>query len=137
MKKTILSILFLLFAFVQFVQSQCLPATNIVATNLTSTSVVLSWTDPNTTSSTQYALTYSVAGGTGGSTLSPVVNPFQIGGLTPCTNYLVTITINCGSGNTSVGSPFNFTTSCSASFGQPLNLTQCLDLQTLEHTFYK
>ena len=130
MKKTILSILFLLFAFVQFVQSQCLPATNIVATNLTSTSVVLSWTDPNTTSSTQYALTYSVAGGTGGSTLSPVVNPFQIGGLTPCTTYLVTITINCGSGNTSVGTPFNFTTSCSASFGQPLNLTQCLDLQT-------
>lgn len=129
MKKTILSVLFLLFAFVQFVQSQCLPPTNISVSNLTSTSVTVSWTDPNTTSGNQYVLTYAAAGSTGGSTLSPVVNPFQIGGLTPCTSYLVTVTTNCGSGSTSSDAVLTFTTSCSNGYGQPLNLTQCIDEQ--------
>lgn len=130
MKKTILSALFLLFACVQFVQSQCLPPTNIFASNITSTSVTLSWIDPNPNGGNQFTLSYSASGSSGGSTLTPVVNPFQISGLTPCTTYVVTVTTNCGSGSISTGTVLTFATTCSTGFGQPLNLTQCFDEQT-------
>lgn len=131
MKKIILQNLFLLFAFVQFAQSQCMPPQNVIATNITATSAVVGWTDPNTNSGNQYTLSYAVNGTTVGSTLTPVVNPFPLNGLTPCTTYTVSITVNCSVALSSNPATFTFMTACSGTaFNQPQNLSQCVDSQS-------
>lgn len=130
MKKIILFSLLLFVGLTQVVFSQCLSATNLIATNVTATSATVSWLDPNVNSGNQYILSYTLNGATAGSTLSPVVNPFQLNGLTPCSTYSVTVTINCGTGN-SIPTTITFTTSCTgSSFNQPQNLTQCVSSQS-------
>ena len=128
MKKFLLSTLFLIF--VQFIQAQCLSATNLIATNVSATSAVIGWTDPNPNPDGQYILSYSVNGTTVGSTLSPVVNPFVLNGLNPCTTYSVTITIACSNNTNSIPSTISFMTTCGAFFNQPQNLFQCVNPQT-------
>lgn len=130
MKKIVLFSLLLFVGLTQVVFSQCMSATNLTATNVMATSATISWLDPNVNSGGQYILSYTLNGSTAGSTLSPVVNPFQLNGLTPCSTYTVTVTINCGAGN-SIPTTFTFTTSCTgSSFNQPQNLSQCVDSQT-------
>jgi len=115
--------------FTQVVLSQCLSATNLIATNVTATSAVIGWTDPNPNPDGQYILSYSVNGTTVGSTLSPVANPFVLNGLNPCTTYTVTITIACSNNTNSIPSTISFMTTCGAFFNQPQNLVQCVNPQ--------
>lgn len=129
MKKVLLTTFFLIF--VQLIQAQCLSATNLTATNVTGTSAVIGWIDPNPNPDGQYILSYSVNGTTIGSTLSPVVNPFVLNGLNPCTTYSVTITIACSNNINSIPSSITFMTNCNSSaFNQPQDLSECVNQQS-------
>lgn len=135
MKKTILSALFLLFAFMQLAQSQCLEPTNVNTTNITETSAVLSWNDPNANSSNIYEITLALNGTTMGTAFISTTNPFVLTGLVPCSTYMGTITANCDigipGGLNSPSVPFTFNTTCNGGiFGQPLSLSQCVDEQS-------
>lgn len=127
MKKILLTALFLILA--QLGQSQCVSPTNVIATNVTATSAVIGWTDPNP--SGQYTLSYTISGAAVGSTLTPVANPFVLNGLTPCATYTVTITTSCATNINSIPVSITFSTSCTGTtFNQPQNLNQCVNAQT-------
>ena len=129
MKKTLLQSIFLLFAFVQFVQSQCLPPQNLIVTNITATSAVIGWTDPNP--SDTYEITLSVNGISLGAPFITTMNPYVFTGLTPCSSYSGTIKTICSPTSVSDLAGFSFMTTCNGgTFNQPQSLTQCVDEQS-------
>ncbi len=131
MKKTILYTLFLFSAFVQFVHSQCLEPTNIFTSNITATSAVVGWSDPNPNPGNAYEITLSYNGNSIGGPFVTTVNPYVLTGLTPCGSYQVTIKTICSP--TSISNPVlvTFMTTCNpGNFNQPQNLSQCIDSQT-------
>lgn len=131
MKKTLLQTIFLFFAFVHFVQSQCIPPTNVFTSNITETSAILGWSDPNPNSGNTYEIALSLNGVSLGAPFVSTMNPYVFTGLTPCTTYSGTINTICTP--TSISNPVSFTfmTTCNGQmFNQPQSLTQCVDSQS-------
>lgn len=94
LKKLLLSFL-TYFTFVAY--SQCLVPTGMNSTNITVTSVVLSWTsNSTTTSSFDIEIVVSGTAPTGVPTHSNVTAPFVLTGLTPSTNYCFFVRSVCG-----------------------------------------
>ena len=90
----------------------CSPSTALTASNITSTSVDLSWTAGGGTS---FNLEYGPSGfGSGnGTVVNGVANPYTLSGLNPQTTYDFYIQDDCGAGGTSPWSgPVSFTTLC-------------------------
>ncbi|CAM4353472.1 DUF7619 domain-containing protein [Flavobacterium terrigena] len=131
MRKTLLQTLFLLFAFVQFVQAQCLQPSGIFTSNITETSAVVSWTDPNVNSGAIYGINIVPSGtAPGTSFVSTASSPYQFTGLMPCTSYNVTLITYCSPNVVSDPTTVIFSTTCSGGlFNQPQNLSQCVDDQ--------
>ena len=80
----------------------CFPLSNFGTANLTTTSIDLSWTDPNTAGS--YQIEWDTAGfaqGTGNLVLT-TSNPYNLTGLTAFTNYDWYVRAICGPADTSV-----------------------------------
>ncbi|NHM01671.1 DUF7619 domain-containing protein [Flavobacterium difficile] len=132
MKKTILSVLILFFASLQFVQSQCMPPNNVLVTNVTDTTAVVSWSDPNTSSGNMYQITLAQNGITIGSPFVVTSIPFVFTGLTPCSTYSCNISTICSTTSNSNPVPFVFNTGCNGggNLGQPQSLVQCVDEQS-------
>jgi hypothetical protein len=91
----------------------CLPPSNVTATNITSGSAIINWVENGV--STNWQLEYGTFGFTPGSgTLMNLTDTFyQISGLLPLTTYQVYVKSICGGGMESSWSPaYSFTTSC-------------------------
>lgn len=131
MKKTILQTLFLFFALVQFAQSQCVSPQNVIVTNITATSAVVGWTDPNPNSGNTYEIALSLNGVSLGAPFVSTINPYVFTGLTPCSTYSGTIKTICTPASVSNPVSFTFMTTCNGgNFNQPQNLSQCVDNQS-------
>ncbi|MDO7875195.1 fibronectin type III domain-containing protein [Hymenobacter sp. ASUV-10] len=85
----------------------CPAVTNLAVSNLTSTSGTVSFTGP--TNGTSYLVTYTPTGGTG-TTITAPSSPVQLTGLTANTPYSVCVVADCGSGQQSVSTCVNFST---------------------------
>jgi hypothetical protein len=106
--------------------SPCPAATNLTATTITQTGATLTFTAP--VGASGYTLTYSANGGpaipvTPGPTGSPVV----LTGLSLGTVYTVTLTTNCGGGQTSLPARFAFTTPQAAAPYAPLPVSESFE----------
>lgn len=104
----------------------CVAPTQLMVTNVSETSAVLSWTANG--NETVWNLMISA----NGVTTMPIVvqqNPFVVTGLTCGTVYVFSVSANCGNDGTSATSDwFTFATgSCAPQSGQPINLTVCGD----------
>jgi len=131
MKKTLLQTLFLFFTLVHFAQSQCLPPANVFVTNITETSAVVGWTDPNPNSGTTYEIALSLNGVSLGTSFISTVNPYVLTGLMPCGTYQGTVKTICTPTSSSTPVSFTFMTTCNGqNFNQPQSLSQCIDEQT-------
>ncbi|KAA9325508.1 T9SS type A sorting domain-containing protein [Hymenobacter busanensis] len=87
----------------------CTPPTVVAANSLTSTSASISFTA--SASATSYTVTYTPQGGSATTiTPAPTASPVALTGLTPSTQYTVTVTSNCAGGLTAAASSITFTT---------------------------
>lgn len=94
----------------------CYPVTNIAVSNITGTSVDLSWND-NNTNPDSWTVIYGAPGfdpATAGTSVTTTTNPFTLTGLTPQTSYDVYVRANCvtGSDVSALSSVYNFATTC-------------------------
>lgn len=123
----------------------CLEPNTLIASNVTATSVDLSWVSPSVTQfDFEYAIQAPGAGIPAGAgspvgDVSVVGEGFDINGnaLTSNTSYEVYVRSDCGGGDFSpwVG-PINFTTSIEVVCGTPVNTTYCYtDNDTTSWTF--
>ena len=95
----------------------CLEPSDLTASNITSSSADLSWTDNNTPAATSWDIELGVSGftPTGTPTQSGVTNPYTYTGLTEDTYYDWYVRANCGSRDDSPWSgPHTFHTACAA-----------------------
>nr|HPR58582.1 fibronectin type III domain-containing protein [Bacteroidales bacterium] len=93
--------------------SGCFPPGLLVATNITTTSADLGWTDVNTPPAAGYDIEIGPAGftPTGVPTHSAVTNPFTVTGLSPVTPYDWYVRSDCGTDDVSNwAGPGSFTT---------------------------
>ncbi|MEI6853366.1 MAG: GEVED domain-containing protein, partial [Bacteroidota bacterium] len=93
----------------------CIAPTAPTASNVTSSSAHLSWTDPTATLfNIKYAIgTFDPL--TAGTLVSGVANPYTLSGLTPTTTYNYYVQANCGGSDlSSWAGPYSFTTQCIA-----------------------
>jgi hypothetical protein len=91
----------------------CVAPTALTATNISSTSADLAWTDSTATSWEIEWDTASFTPGTGTALLTGT-NPHSLAGLTPSTSYDYYVRTICGAGDSSVWSgPITFETACS------------------------
>lgn len=89
----------------------CLTATNVEANNITTTSAMISWIDPNNASS--YNIEYGMSGFSlgSGTILMAASTSTNLSGLQPDTSYDVYVQVQCSSSNlSSFTSVFSFTT---------------------------
>ena len=94
----------------------CLTAGNMTASNITTSSVDLAWTDNNTVTAGSYIVEYGPTGFTrgAGTMVSATTSPFNLTGLMAATDYDVYIRPFCGVGDTAAyTAPLNLTTACS------------------------
>lgn len=92
----------------------CFKPLSLTASNVTSTSLDLGWTDPN--SASNFEIEYDTAGFVQGTATATIVtaNPTSITGLTPNTQYDFYVRAICGAADTSAwSSAGSFRTSCS------------------------
>jgi hypothetical protein len=95
----------------------CLEPSDLSASNITTNSADLSWTDNNTPAATSWDIELGVSGftPTGTPTQSGVTNPYTYTGLTENTTYDWYVRANCGSRDDSPWSgPHTFHTACAA-----------------------
>ncbi|KAA9338229.1 T9SS type A sorting domain-containing protein [Hymenobacter busanensis] len=87
----------------------CNPVTNLTAGSITSTSASLTFTPAS--AGTGYTVTYTPQGGSATTvTPAPTASPVALSGLTPGTQYTVSVVSNCGGGQTSTAATTTFTT---------------------------
>ena len=87
----------------------CAPVTALAATNVTTTTASLTFTPAST--GTTYTVTYTPQGGSATTvTPAPTGSPVALSGLTPNTQYTVSVVTNCGGGQTSAAATTTFTT---------------------------
>ena len=87
----------------------CAPPTALTAGSITSTSASVSFTPGN--GNTSYVVTYTPQGGSATTiTPAPTTSPVALTGLTPSTQYTVSVTGNCAGGQTSPAATTTFTT---------------------------
>ncbi|MDX1651191.1 MAG: choice-of-anchor J domain-containing protein [Brumimicrobium sp.] len=101
-------------------QPSCLKPINLMVSNITASSIDLSWTSQGT--ETMWNIEYGPSGFTQGTgtTLSTVNNPETIGGLTGATSYDFYVQADCGGGDLSVWQgPVSAFTSCPPTFPTP------------------
>ena len=94
----------------------CYPVTNVAASNVTATSVDLSWNDNNGTPDS-WTVIYGAPGfdpATAGTSVTATTNPFTLTGLTAQTSYDVYVRANCvtGSDVSALSSVYSFATTC-------------------------
>lgn len=126
MKKITLSILSTL-CFVVTLWSQCTPPTNLSVSNVTGTTAVVSWMDANNALS--FNIQLAANGTTIGTSFVTNTSPYVFTGLSCSTTYTVQVAANCDNANNSspFSAPITFTTlPCTATFGQPQNMTNCI-----------
>ena len=106
----------------------CPKPSNISASNITTTSADLDWTETNT--ATTWDIEYVLSGDAPSGTPNEVgitAKPFGLTGLSPATSYDFYVRADCGAGTTSVfQGPYTFTTTCSP--------TSNLDAQNITET---
>ncbi|WP_333599222.1 DUF7619 domain-containing protein [Flavobacterium sp.] len=103
----------------------CPAPTAVVATNITGTSAVISWTA--TGNETSWFINLAL-NGTPATTLVTSQNPYVLTGLNCGAVYTVTITSICTVGQNASTTPYTFSTqACIPYAGQPTNLSQCSD----------
>ncbi len=93
----------------------CLPVSALTASNITSMSADLGWTENNTPASMMWNIEWGTAGFSQGSgtVVAASTNPYNLSGLTPSTAYEFYVQSDCGSGDLSLWvGPFAFTTEC-------------------------
>jgi uncharacterized repeat protein (TIGR01451 family) len=129
MKKQLL----FLFAFLVFrvAYAQCPAPLDLIITNVTNTSAVLSWTDNNQPNTAQWQVLLLPAGVSPGPNdwgMAASTDPFVITNL-ECNNvYAAYVQSICNGTSLSAWSePVFFETSCSPQSGWPIDLTQCSD----------
>lgn len=110
---------------VTVVASPCVAATNLTATTITPTGATLTFTAPAGASG--YTLTYAANGGFTTLTPAPTGSPVNLAGLSPGTAYTVTLTTNCGGGQTSVPAIFAFNTTQAAAPYAPLPVSESFE----------
>jgi GEVED domain/Fibronectin type III domain/Secretion system C-terminal sorting domain len=96
----------------------CPNVRNLTATALTSTTASVAFSA--SPAGTSYTVTYTPAGGTATTvTPAPTASPVSLAGLSPFTTYTVSVTANCGGGQTSTAQTATFTTFpyCTTSLG--------------------
>lgn len=88
----------------------CFPPSDVVVSNITTTSADVAWTNNN--ASTTWNIEYGPVGFTPGSgtTVNGVTNPYTITGLSDTTSYEVRVQSDCGSGDLSSWANQQFTT---------------------------
>ncbi|MFA5574912.1 MAG: fibronectin type III domain-containing protein [Brumimicrobium sp.] len=88
----------------------CFPPSDVVVSNITTTSADVAWTNNN--ASTTWNIEYGPVGFTPGSgtTVNGVTNPYTITGLSDTTSYEVRVQSDCGSGDLSYWANQQFTT---------------------------
>jgi hypothetical protein len=100
------------FNYVDGTPPACLAPSALTATNLTSASAQLGWTENGT--ATLWNIEYGVSGFTpgAGTTLSGVTNSYLLNGLTSNTIYQYYVQADCGGTSSTWAGPFTFTTPC-------------------------
>ena len=93
---------------VALASTACPPPTALAAGSITSSSATITFTPAS--GATSYVVTYTRQGNAP-QTVSTAASPVTLSGLTPAAFYSVTVTTDCGGGNTSAAtSPITFTT---------------------------
>ncbi len=101
--------------FVYELAPSCLDPTILTATNITSNSADLGWTENNPTPSTMWDVEWDTTGftpGTGNMVSGTTSNPHTISGLLSNTTYEFYVRAQCGSSNSPWSGPYSFTTLC-------------------------
>lgn len=89
----------------------CLPPSALTATNITSNSAELSWTDSN--GSSAWEVEYGLSGFTPGTgTMATTTNPYILGSLASATVYQYYVRSDCGGSFSTWSGPYSFTTLC-------------------------
>ncbi|WP_460500548.1 beta strand repeat-containing protein, partial [Hymenobacter agri] len=98
---------------IEFTPPACQAVTALAFGSITSTSASITFTAPTGgAGANSYTVTYTPAGGTATTvTPNPTASPVALTGLTPSTNYTVTVTTNC-TGATSPSATGTFRTAC-------------------------
>ena len=88
----------------------CIPVTALAAGSITATGATITFTPP--AGASNYTVTYTAAGGGTPVTVTPppTASPVVLTGLTTGTTYTVSVTTNCGTGQTSAAATTTFTT---------------------------
>jgi len=108
----------------------CPDPTTLTATNITSTTADLGWTEVG--SATSWEVEYGLAGFTPGSgtTVTSTTNPYSVSGLAVNTSYDFYVRSDCGaSGFSAWVGPFNFTTTIACPAPTALEAINVLDTQ--------
>ena len=94
----------------------CVPPSSLTASNITSSSADLVWTENGT--ATAWDLEYGAAPftPTGTPTMTGVTNPYNYSGLTANTAYEFYVRADCGGDQSNWVGPYSFTTLCPSSF---------------------
>lgn len=124
-KKILLSFLFLQ-VFLSTVYAQCITPTNVIISGITNNSATISW-DQNTTSSEYYIQLFM--NGVAAGNFTTQTSPYVLTGL-PCSIACsVQVVAVCGSNvvSTPSASVTFITLSCPPQFGQPQNMTSCVE----------
>ena len=90
----------------------CVDPTNLTATNISSTTTNLAWTENGP--ATSWNIEYDTTGFTLGTGTNVVAstNPFQVTGLIPATTYDYYVLSDCGQDSSAWVGPFQFITAC-------------------------
>ncbi|RTQ44727.1 T9SS type A sorting domain-containing protein [Hymenobacter gummosus] len=95
-------------ATISFTTTSCIPPVNLTVSGITTTAATVAFGIGNGAS---YTFTYTAQGGSPVTvTPNPTGSPVQLSGLTPGTQYTVSIVSNCGPGQTSIPATTTFTT---------------------------
>lgn len=102
------------FNYIDGTPPSCLAPNALLASNITSSSAQLSWTENGT--ATLWNVQYGLSGFTlgSGTNLIGVANSYVLGALSPNTNYQYYVQADCVSGQSTWSGPFTFKTACVA-----------------------
>lgn len=92
----------------------CVQPTALTATNITTTTAQLGWTQSGTALSWDIELILSSQSPTGTPTATGVTNPYTYPGLIPSTSYKYYVRANCSGGQSTWAGPLSFNTVCDA-----------------------